>query len=391
MIENKKCCWKNPSNNQQCQREIYWNWEYCLFHKPNKNQEENELFWKIIHNEWWIDNYNQNWIWIKLNMWWGFNFTWFIFPGFWDTIFNCKPRVTWIYNDFLYKFDYSIFSWNANFANYIFHWKTSFKDVIFNEWINFYNTTFNWNVYFENCKMYSWSWFMNKQFENTSFKWNEVIFRNFTKWSTWPDLFWTRFSDKTRIILEADYPKDFWLASYWEESYRIAKNQALKIWDYSLAWDYYYKERIYKRKQIIPDFSFRFYSNKDEKWNKNFIFLENMKYNLSIIKDYYKKFPENILDYSIYLLTWYWERPWNIIITSLLIILLWWIWYYVFWQTNWFLDSLYYSTITFTTLWAKTPEVLTWKLKLILWIESFIWWLFMALFVLTISKRYSRG
>ncbi|MCI5139566.1 MAG: hypothetical protein D3922_14415, partial [Candidatus Electrothrix sp. AR1] len=47
-VEISKCQWCSPDRRFRCDRPVFSDSEYCLFHKPDKSKEEGELFWKVI-------------------------------------------------------------------------------------------------------------------------------------------------------------------------------------------------------------------------------------------------------------------------------------------------------------------------------------------------------
>jgi hypothetical protein len=44
-----KCAWHMDRSPDRCDRPVFGESEYCLFHKPDKTKEEDDLFWKVIN------------------------------------------------------------------------------------------------------------------------------------------------------------------------------------------------------------------------------------------------------------------------------------------------------------------------------------------------------
>jgi hypothetical protein len=47
--EMEKCCWKSNISEEKCYKPKYDDSDFCLFHKPEKNQTESALFWEVIN------------------------------------------------------------------------------------------------------------------------------------------------------------------------------------------------------------------------------------------------------------------------------------------------------------------------------------------------------
>lgn len=45
----EKCCWKSSLSDKKCNKPKWEDNQFCLFHKPNKNQKESILFWEVIN------------------------------------------------------------------------------------------------------------------------------------------------------------------------------------------------------------------------------------------------------------------------------------------------------------------------------------------------------
>ncbi len=119
-----KCKYKNNKyENIFCNRESYEN-EYCIFHKHNKNNDENKEFIKRIKEE-------------KVN-----DFTGFVFEG----DFNANEIIDYEVKDL--KFIDTIFKKEAIFKGYEFRGSVYFKYVKFYDYVSFEYSIFNNNVTF---------------------------------------------------------------------------------------------------------------------------------------------------------------------------------------------------------------------------------------------------
>lgn len=463
-MATKICKWKSTSDELvgfKCNCTAEENSDYCLFHKPNKNDEESKLFWTIINckphqdidekklwefitggqgiyaeqKESLLKTLNEDMkpkvdeILIKYNEMLKFiNVGRLLFNGF---IFPAKPAFEkfnfFIHQDFKSAIDSlsfmdTEFEGMANFKDYIFEYSTTFKKVTAQQ-ICFENAIFKENVEFDFEKI-DWDETFNfRNFRNVSFECEEIIFSGQLL-----DLCGAKFAPYTKIIIKSDYFKEYKLRLEKDrnkqiekikkgnstnkknhikatkdrckqrlveyrrlaiDNYRIAKQQTLLTGDYSLAGEYYYKERELKGKDITQWHSFlQIY--KEIKYNKQKMFKEKCGMSFNLIKDFTIVVIEKIFDFFINILTGYGEKPVRIIIASLFVILgfatacanL---------ASKSFLHSCFLSLVSFTTLGAGIENSeLTSFTKTMLGVESFIGALFMALLVLTISKKYSR-
>lgn len=397
-----KCSFTSSNPLYHCDRDIYDNNEYCLFHLPNKTGKDADLFWKIINFRYFSDELfrldnelfskringedlslissqitiEQNRIVLS-----NFTETEIMRPDF----FGYKNKIISLYEEsrisgrasaspdfrgfkfpaFEKKFNYQynpfcdykiinfsdvIFEGPANFCDFNFIDEVIFSNTKFMNWVVFTRATFYKNCSFLNTDLNtSYGVLGAGMFENTRFLGNDVTFKNVPGRPSFNTI---DFSSHTKFnLLNMNFPKDFGQASFGEDAYRVAKNQALSVGNYSMAGEYYYQERIYKRMQM---------------------------------KNSLEKCFDSLMD----LTTGYGEKPKNIIIASLIVIILCSFFYYE--PNKNYIDQLFYSFIAFTTLGAKTPDILNTTIKIVLSLESFIGGIFMALLVLTLSKKYSR-
>jgi len=399
-MENK-CKWGSDKPNS-CSRTAYGQSGYCLFHKPNKTGADAELFLKIINfNEFSprlrellkrfyselpieekhlisiemdgelqrirltnfteeekkrrdfeaymnqvVDLYREAKI--SGNTQESPNFRGFVFP-------SMESPFRYVYNPFsmfpILDFTDVIFEGCANFSGFQFIDNVTFKNATFRNWVIFTNAIFNKRCQFVDTDLDTGSVHGFGMFENTRFLGEEVIFKNV---KGRPSLNITIFASHTRLhLIDMQYPTNPGEASYGENAYRVAKVQANAVGDYSRAGDYYYLERVYKRMQL-------------------------------------KKGHEKAIDWLMDKVTGYGEKPLWIVRASIGVIFFFAIVNFFTAQLS-FWNALFYSAITFSTLGAKIPEPLHGGMKASLALESLVGGLFIALLVLTLAKRYSRG
>ena len=258
-----KCKYKNNKyENIFCNRESYEN-EYCIFHKHNKNNDENKEFIKRIKEE-------------KVN-----DFTGFVFEG----DFNANEIIDYKVKDL--KFIDTIFKKEAIFKGYEFRGSVYFKYVKFYDYVSFEYAIFNNNVTFYKT-IFNNLYINEKIFEKSKFRGQNLIIN---KVRNLPRMDGIRFNSCSKFILHnIDYKKENYLIG--KINYKIARNQANNIGDHERIGHYYYKERAYRSKTMnVSDYpSYRDYLS--------------------------EKFFDRLSKYTI----GYGERPWNIFIITLLII-----------------------------------------------------------------------
>jgi hypothetical protein len=445
------CCWTSQDKRYRCSRPIFGDSDYCLFHKPNKNEEESFIFWKVINWNWeaGLNNHEKEiynilkWHYPKLNksekininnqsdiilqkveennfnffekkkenfeqlkqeilnqqyipdIWKnGANFSGFVFPK------NETVRFDYKYSkiDYSTHFNFSeaVFEGPADFSGYNFLGDVKFDQTEFKQWVIFTNSIFHKSCSFLNIKKMKMHLGGVDTFGNTKFIGHKVVFDE----NIISSLKGILFSEHTVLeIKNMNFPKDFGTAYLGEETYRIAKNQAQRTGDYEKAGEYYYLERLYRGYQILPELSLW---EKNQKGFKKFDFLRQIK------KENYLKllFPK-FSDWLMKITTGYGEKPRRVIISSLVFIFIFTLLFSfssdnISFSLHFNLcnfsekftilgNSLYTSFVTFTTL-GFVPEINKpsfWQ-KILFASESFLGALMMGLYVLTLSKKYTR-
>lgn len=256
------CKYKNNNENIFCNRESYED-EYCIFHKHNKNNNENKEFLKRIREE-------------RIS-----DFSGFVFEEY----FNANEVIDYEVQDL--NFIETIFKKEAIFNGYEFRGRVYFKYVKFYDYVSFGNAIFNNNVIFYKT-IFNNVYINEKIFEKSKFRGQNLIINEVINL---PRMDGIIFNSCSKFILHnIDYKKENYLIG--KINYKIARNQANNIGDYERIGHYYYKERIYRSKSMNV-------------------------YDYHSYRDYLsEKFFDRLSKYTI----GYGERPWNIFIITLLII-----------------------------------------------------------------------
>jgi hypothetical protein len=300
------CNWESINKIIKCTRNNIQDSDFCLFHKPDKTEEEGKLFWKIINwdtysalssqelellsKPWELSRYpklqetiaenietsilsnftedernksnfdeykhsikNQ----VSESKIWRQNLLMTDFTGF---IFPVLPEIRFNYRlDFIdsgygtMNFSEAIFKGPIIFNNYTFKFSTRFDNCIFERQVQFYSAKFLKRVSFSNVEFSNYSFLGSFTFEETQFNGTEVIFENNLGCST-IDFKGILFGQHTKFILKnMNFKKNSGVASYGEEAYRTAKIQSNRIGDFNTSSDYYYLEKCYKGYQILPE------------------------------------------------------------------------------------------------------------------------------------------
>lgn len=231
--------------------------------KRNKTKEENDILIKKIKSE-------------KIT-----NFRGFIF----SQKFNINEIINYKYEKL--NFSEVIFEKEADFSDYEFEEDVIFNKVEFKENVKFKNASFIGNCEFYKIK-FNKKFINEKVFERVRFKGQNLIIN---KVENLPRLDGIRFSGCSKFILRnVEYNKGEYL--YGKINYRIARNQSKDIGDYENIGYYYYKERTYGGK-IIKESDYP-------------------TYNEYICAKFFDKLSKYTIGYG--------EKPWNILIITILII-----------------------------------------------------------------------
>lgn len=236
---------------------------YCLFHKQNKTKEENK---RIIEE-------------IKTNK--IRDFKGFIF----EEDFNIKEIIDYEYDKL--EFNEAIFMKSANFKDYEFKGEVVFDDVEFRGSASFVNSSFLDNCSFYNTK-FNQEFINDKIFEKVKFKGQNFVINNVVNL---PRMDGIMFSGASKFILRnTEYKKEDYLLG--KINYRIARNQAHKIGDHERIGFYYYKERAYGSHIMnVNDYP---------------------TYNEYLCSKFFDRLSKYAVGYG--------ERPWNILLITILII-----------------------------------------------------------------------
>lgn len=358
MSKNKKCQFrfKTAVDDLTCSKPPLQGSNYCIFHKPNKTEQETKLFTDEIKKKLQKKDYD---------------FTGYCFPG----------RVSFKGQVFkkLTQFNASTFEGGANFAGVIFQEYVSFWKSTFRGSADFHNSTFRDETHFDTVTFEG-----NANFEGTTFGWWAEFTELTVKGGAYfqgsnfeglVDFLGSTFEESASFhnstfgnipgFDHLTFKNNIWAV----DVYRIAKSSCQKLGEYTLAGEYYYKERIAKRK-LLPWYSLK-------RWFE-YILLDG--------------------------LCGYGERPLRAIRTGLGVLfglaLLYWRIGHIYPSPELFkepdhaltfLDALYFSVVTFTTLgfgdWRPDPS--HW-IRYVVMLEAFFGAFLMALFIVTFARRMMR-
>lgn len=310
---------------------------YCIFHKENKNREENSLFIYLIMKE-------------KIS-----DFRGFVFED------------DFIIRDVI-KYDYLKLNFDeAIFKKKVFLNKYNFKKNLTLNYTDFRGyTTFESSIFQENLELnktkFNKKYIANKAFEKVHFNGQAFVI---TSVKNLPRLEGIIFSPCTKLVLRyVKYSKAH--ALYGKINYRIARTQANIIGDNERIGYYYYNERNYASK-IMKSSDYPKYS---EYLNE--------------------KFFDNLSKYTI----GYGEKPLRLLVTTVIVISMFTFLYMFCGVKNSkgifigidlnniknysikdvldiYLDLWYFSTVTFTTLGYGDLTVSTFFGKILVCIEAF--------------------
>jgi len=281
----------------------------------------------------------------------------------------------------------AVFEDQASFSNIGFCWYHT-PDGGYAQ-VRFENCTFNGNAFFDNTYFkgevnFNESTFKKlANFENTVFE-DRVLFygANFQE------------ADFTGVKFEKDYEGG-------EHAFRLAKVTQQGKGDYQKAGDFYYQEMEYKRKKIREKIKSSSAPLKrpytQDYWYKKFFKLSfgfAYKKLIFLVKWFRYVFPFEVMK----VLCGYGEKPRMVIVSSIVIIIVWALLYSLlktitplrqsFWSR--FTDSVYFSLVTFTTLGYGDIVPESTLGRILSGAEGFIGGFMMALFVLVLSKRWTR-
>ena len=258
-----KCKWSSKINNELICNHEADDSGYCIFHKKHKTKEENKEVIKLIKEK-------------KIS-----DFSGFIF----EENFNINEVIDYSYKEL--NFTETTFIKEALFNNYIFKGKTIFNQTNFLDFTTFINSKFRYTAIFNNV-IFDSKHSNKKIFMGVEFTGQKLVISSVYNL---PRLDGIKFDDYTKfILLDVDYEKEHYING--KINYRIARNQANKIGDHERIGYYYYKERAYGSKNIrVEDYP--------------------------TYRDYLStKFFDALSKYTV----GYGERPWNILIVSIMTI-----------------------------------------------------------------------
>lgn len=331
------CKWQSKENrNLKCNRYADES-GYCIFHKPNKSERENILLEGYIKKG-------------EISDFTGFCFS---------RVFDINKVIKYDYEKL--KFCEAIFEKDANFNDFIFEKAIDFSDVEFKGYVDFRESTFLDNCVFKNTIFNSK--YINEQiFEKTRFDGQKLIVE---RCAYFPRMDGVIFSPYTRFIFKGiNYNEANSLCG--RNNYKIARIQAKQTEDNENVGTYYYNERIYTSK-----------------------FLKQKKY------DGYKDYVyNNFFDFLAEKLMGYGEKPSKLLLTSAVIISIFALIYmltglktmdYGLVKLNlfnntysleeiviYYIDSWYFSMITFSTVGFGDITVYGLIGKLFVCIEAFL-------------------
>lgn len=358
MPKNKKCKYeyRSFSDYYACTELALEDSDYCLFHKPNKTEDEAKSFQEKIKDKLRTKNHNFIGHYFTRDV----DFTKQVFDieaDFAGSTFHGHAEFTKSFFTGGGLFDKSTFEKGVSFREATFERSTTFAESTFEISANFRGSTFKEDAYFYKSTLAG-----SVNFKKTTFE-GAAYFREATFWG------YVDFAGSTFESVIDFRNVTFKDNAFAKEVYRIAKTYSQRQGEYTLAGEYYYKERIAKRKQLP------WYSHK--RWFE-YILLDG--------------------------LCGYGERPLRAIRTGLGVLfglaLLYWKVGHIYPSPELFKepdhaltfwDSLYFSVVTFTTLgfgdWRPDPS--HW-IRYVVMSEAFIGAFLMALFIVTFARRMMR-
>ncbi len=258
-----KCKWISKHNSNKKCSEIADESGYCIFHKLHKTNKENEKMIQLIKER-------------KIEDFMGFKF---------ENKFYITQIIDYKYKEL--NFSEVIFYEDAIFDGYEFKENTLFTDSEFRKKVSFMYTKFK-----DNCSLF------NTKFDESNI--NQKIFigaifegQNFiaNKAVNLPRMDGIKLDHYTKMIMiDVLYDKKHYNTG--KVNYRIARNQATRIGDYDRIGYYYYKERAYGSRSM-------------------------KKEDYSRYSDY---LSSKFFDYLSRYVIGYGEKPWNVLIVSLITI-----------------------------------------------------------------------
>jgi len=294
----------------------------------------------------------------------------------------------------------------ASFTPIIFKSGVDFYGAIFEDQALFSNIGFcgptsgHAQVRFENCTFSD-----NAFFDNTYFKgevtFSEATFKKLVNFEN--SVFEDQVLFRSANFQEADFTgakfeKDYEGA---ELAFRLAKVTQQNKGDYHKTGGFYYQEMDYRRKKILKEIKGsraplkRLYTQ--DQWYKKLFKLSfgfTYKKLIFLVKWFRYIFPFEVMK----VLCGYGEKPRMVIVSSIVIIIVWALLYSLlktitplgqsFWSR--FTDSVYFSLVTFTTLGYGDIVPESTLGRILSGAEGFIGGFMMALFVLVLSKRWTR-
>ena len=257
-----KCKWISKDNHIKCINDSDES-GYCLMHKINKTSKENKQL---------IDYIKQK----KINELIGIVF---------EEEFKANEVIKYKYDKLVFKD--IVFMDNANFRDFEFRNEVIFENVKFLGGVSFVNSKFFNSCKFKNIHFSKMS-SSNKIFLDTLFIGQNLELIQIENLARLDGI---KFDGHTKIIVkDVEYKKDYFING--KINYRIARNQANKIGDSERIGYYYYKERHYGSKSM---------NKKDYPTYEHYLS---------------SKFFDTISKYVI----GYGEKPWNILIVTILTI-----------------------------------------------------------------------
>lgn len=310
---------------------------YCLFHKQNKSKRERALFNAYIKKGEISD------------------FTGFCF----DDKFDINKIISFEYEKL--KFCEAIFKDKVNFSNFIFQKSVDFSNAQFESYVNFNHSTFLGNCIFDKT-IFNSKYINEEVFQKSDFNGQKFIVQ---KCVNFPRLDGVIFSPYTKFILKDIYYNEG-NSLCGRNNYRIARIQAKATEDNENIGYYYYNERNYA-------------SN----------FLKINKYN-----GYKEYLANDFFDFLSKYLIGYGERPIKLLLISFCVISLFaFIYlfsginslnyglikvnllngtYSLYELINFYIESWYFSMMTFSTVGYGDITVIGFWSKILVCIEVFL-------------------